>query len=290
MTTRFDLRLGECVPGLALVEANAADVAFLDPPYSDHVHKKSVRGSAAGGLGADRSRDLGFEPLTAELRLAVALELARIVRRWIGVFSDLESCHLWRADLVAAGLEYVRSALWIKLGGTPQTTGDRPAQAFEVITLAHRPGRKWWNGGGKHGLYETRAEDDDLVYRVPIVGHNRRDEPRVHTTQKPVRLMEALVRDFTAPGELILDPFAGSGTTGVAALRYGRRFLGWERDPVYHAGACTRLAETGECTELIAITAPRPPKRKPHDLFAPASTSPLPAEPRPPTKEDDDEV
>lgn len=70
--------------------------------------------------------------------------------------------------------------------------------------------------------------------------------------------MERLVRDFSDRGELILDPFAGSGTTGVAALRLGRRFLGWERNPKYHGTADRRLAATHEQLELPALDRVRP--------------------------------
>jgi hypothetical protein len=65
----------------------------------------------------------------------------------------------------------------------------------------------------------------------------------VHPTQKSVALMRWFVRLVSAPGDLILDPFAGSGTTGVAALLEGRRFLGIERDEHHHAVACARLTE-----------------------------------------------
>ena len=65
-------------------------------------------------------------------------------------------------------------------------------------------------------------------------------------------IMESLVRDFTDPGDLILDPFAGSGTTGVAAIRLGRRFIGWEKDPKYHAIALKRLTAAKEQLELCA--------------------------------------
>jgi site-specific DNA-methyltransferase (adenine-specific) len=58
--------------------------------------------------------------------------------------------------------------------------------------------------------------------------------------------MEALVSDFTDPGELVCDPFAGSGTTGVACIRLGRRFIGWERDPKYFAVAVKRLRAARE--------------------------------------------
>jgi site-specific DNA-methyltransferase (adenine-specific) len=63
---------------------------------------------------------------------------------------------------------------------------------------------------------------------------------------KPLSLMEALVRDFTDHGETICDPFAGSGTTGVACRRLGRNFIGWEKDPKYHAIAVKRIESTRE--------------------------------------------
>lgn len=70
--------------------------------------------------------------------------------------------------------------------------------------------------------------------------------PNEHETQKPLVLVESLIRNFTDPGELVCDPFAGSGTTGVACIRLGRRFVGWERDPKYHAIAVKRLSATQE--------------------------------------------
>ena len=80
---------------------------------------------------------------------------------------------------------------------------------------------------------------------------NKGGDPRTgHQTQKPLALMELLVRLFSAHGELVLDPFAGSGTTGVAAMRLGRRFLGWEMDPAYVAIASRRLAAAREQLEL----------------------------------------
>src|SRR5690606_30919467 len=116
-----------------------------------------------------------------------------------------------------------RSGIWIKPNGQPQLTGDRPGMGYESIAIAHAPGRSTWNGGGRHG-----------VWSFPVDANFSRVK-RDHPTQKPLGLMEALVRDFTDAGETILDPFAGSGTTGVACKRLGRGFIGFERDPKYHA-------------------------------------------------------
>lgn len=153
----------------------------------------------------------------------VCQSLAGVAR--LLAFSDVESCHLWRDDFVTNKLEYVRTGLWLKIGATPQFTGDRPAAAFETITIAHPKGRKRWNGGGKHGLWRHNDEPE-LVYEVPIVLNRNHNEPRLHATQKPLALMLDLVGDFSNEGETILDAFGGSFTTLDAAKRLGRNAIG----------------------------------------------------------------
>jgi site-specific DNA-methyltransferase (adenine-specific) len=78
---------------------------------------------------------------------------------------------------------------------------------------------------------------------VPTPGPREKVHGR-HPTQKPVALLERVLAASAAPGDLVLDPFSGSGTTGVAALRTGCRFLGLERDPVYVDLAARRLRAT----------------------------------------------
>ena len=91
-----------------------------------------------------------------------------------------------------------------------------------------------WNGGG-HALALHHLTESGWLN-----GRGSREQ-RVHETQKPLTLMLDLVSDFTDPGELIWDPYCGSGTTGVACLRLGRRFVGHEMQPHYAEVACERL-------------------------------------------------
>jgi DNA modification methylase len=130
-----------------------------------------------------------------------------------------------------AGLQHIRIGQWVKLNATPQFTGDRPATGAEAVVISHPKGRKRWNGGGTHAVW-THAIAIDRAST---------GEERCHTTQKPVPLMLELVSLFTDPGELVLDAFCGSGTTGVACLRLGRRFIGIEKDSKYAAVARERL-------------------------------------------------
>lgn len=80
----------------------------------------------------------------------------------------------------------------------------------------------------------TKTDSDGRRYPKTVLRFNR-DRTKLHPTQKPVALMEYLIRTYTNEGELILDNTMGSGTTGVAALRAGRRFIGIERDEKYFA-------------------------------------------------------
>jgi DNA modification methylase len=98
------------------------------------------------------------------------------------------------------------------------------------------------------------AEAHTLQRRTPLGnGHGTST-----VEDKPLGLMERLVRLFTNPNDLILDPFAGSGTTGVAAIRLGRRFIGWEKDPKYHAIAVKRLTAAREQLEMFRTPAVLP--------------------------------
>ena len=222
-----------------LPEIESADHAIFDPPYSEHVHAsvrsaKMLANDRGGKYGSDTRRnvDLGFEHLADRDRDFLAAHIARIVSRWTLVFSDAESSHLWRESLEAVGLDYVRTGAWVKVGSTPQFSGDRPATGFEAVTIAHPKGRKRWNGGGKHA-----------VWSVPIVLKRSRLQERNHPTEKPLSLMRALVEEFTDPGEVILDMTAGSGTTGIAAKETGRRAVLIERDEKHAETAARRLSE-----------------------------------------------
>lgn len=237
----WTLHHGDCldpVRGLASLADKSVDHVISDPPYDEHTHAASRRGCTGYAEKAssrratfNRTRSLGFAALTSAQMDELAVQFGRVTRRWVQVFCSVEMVAAWRTAMISAGLDYVRTMAWRKIGGTPQFSGDRPAIAFEAIVVGHAKGRKRWNAGGKHGWYEH-----------PIVLNRGDGEERLHTTQKPLALMLELVTDFTDPGDLILDPFAGSGTTGIAACMLGRRFVGWELSAEYHAIASRRLA------------------------------------------------
>ena len=223
------LHQDDCLAGMAALADRSVDVVITDPPYEAEAHTSQRLVARAGGKL--EVEPITFPPISEEQRTESARHMARLARRWILVFCQVEAAMKWRAALEDAGAVYKRTCQWVKPDGKPQYSGDRPGIGYESIVACHAPGRSKWNGGGSHGVF--------------IV--NKGGDPRTgHQTQKPLALMELLVRLFSDPGELILDPFAGSGTTGVAAVRLGRRFFGWEMNPAYVEMARKRLATARE--------------------------------------------
>jgi DNA modification methylase len=231
------LYLGDCRD--ILPQLDAVDHVITDPPYDEHTHSMQRRGSSAPGRGKQFglsresisvARHVGFEALAADDMRRLSSEFARLGKRWVLVFCAMEQQADWQASLGAVGLEHVRFGVWHKPGSTPQFSGDRPGTACEAIEIAHPKGRKRWNGGGGFGMWTA-----------PIV--KAQTGERCHPTQKPEDLMAQLVGDFTDPGDLILDPFGGSGTTAVAAKRLGRRCILIEREEKYCEVAASRLSQ-----------------------------------------------
>lgn len=238
MTTTWDVITGDCLevlPTLGMVDA-----LICDPPYSPKVHQ-SVRTAARRRLPdvkakvcrTRRTVDLGFEGLTPEVRLGIADWAAHHVRRWSLIFSDVEGVSGWIGDLTRSPLvKYMRTGCWIRRGGAPQFNGLGPASGFEAIVICHAKGRTKWNGGGHMALYD-----------YPVVCNRKGQQgTRYHPTQKPLALMRELVRLYTDPGDLVVDPFCGVGTTVLACALEGRRCIGIERSPEWADIARERVA------------------------------------------------
>lgn len=247
----FDLRLGSCldpVTGLASLPDKSIDVTITDPPYEHEAHEQGKRqGNVTPGRGKNergnkvyaRVVDQGFDfaPMTETDRSAVGLHIARTTKKIALVFCQVEAAMLWRDALEAGGMIYRRTIPWVKPDAMPSLHGRWPGQSFESIVLACHPGVKCPIGGKARYYEHTRS----------------RGESRAHDTAKPLSLMLEIVEDFTLPGETVLDCYAGSGTTGVAALRRGCKFIGWELAPC----ACCSLTAEWECSWTDAKRRPR---------------------------------
>lgn len=249
-----------CIPALDLLRSlpdKSVDHTVTDPPYNKFArHARSLHKGRAcdgtlppsdglGGVSMGIKWDLSHADI-----FALVPEILRVTRRWSIIFCALEQLGIYQL----AGAEvWIRAGVWnpdveintddgpaIQAGmwdrhntGTPQLTGDRPAQGAEGIAIFHSPGKKRWNSRGKRG-----------IWRHAVVRPASKTDPRYHPAQKPLALMSEIVQDFTDPEDLILDPYMGSGTTGVAALKLGRRFIGNDQDPMWLEASRARIETT----------------------------------------------
>jgi len=207
------------------------DVLLCDPPYSQRTHD-----GYRGGYRSGTQKIEAYSCIEATDAQNIAREWEHRCRHWAIVFGDCISTQ-WHAQMWEATGWYVFAPVpWVATDKPPRMQGDGPASATEWITVA-RPKRVVRDPGSRPGYYLTRRERDGIV-----------------TGQKPLDLMRALIRDYSRPGDLICDPYAGSGTTLLAAVIEGRRAIGAEINPETHARASRRLRERLRQADLWTIT------------------------------------
>jgi site-specific DNA-methyltransferase (adenine-specific) len=234
----------ECRDGFVLARemgAGAVDHVIGDPPYDEQTHE----GARTGDLDVGADSPIDFAPLPDLADILPSLIVC--ARRWTILFCT--GAMLGDYKRAAGGTRnqggaWIRDGYWHRTDGAPQKTGDRPAVSCEALAIMHaRGGKMRWNNHGAQAFWE---------------GVKARGEPGRHPTKKPPWLMAALIRDFTDPGDLIFDPTCGEGTTGVEAIKLGRRFIGTDIDRRWVDKAAAALAREGARPKQIEIAAKVP--------------------------------
>lgn len=220
------LFLGDCREVMPRV--GVFDHCFTDAPYEDEMH--DAKSTPRRKLRRDRGpelKPLNFESVTTIRDQATAM-VAEACRGWLLAFCSPEGIAPWRDSIEAAGIRYKRACFWYKPDSAPQMNGQGPAFAVEpFVTAWCGSGYSRWNGGGRRNMFQHLT--------------NSSERHGAHPTEKPISMMAELVGLFSNHGDLICDPFMGSGTTGVACIKRGRRFIGIEKDPKYFEIACERI-------------------------------------------------
>ena len=236
------LILGDCLEKLQEIEAGSVDMILTDPPY--------------GTTACKWDAVIPFEPMWEHVW--------RVLKpNGVAVFSTSQP---FTSALLMSQPKFFRHEwIWIKNAGSNFANTVREPMKEHEVCLVFSRGKWTYNkqmqertGGGVARVktpvkFETGSDnyrDFERVetktmpeLRVPSSWQKFNRERGLHPTQKPVALMEYLIRTYTNEGEEVLDFTMGSGTTGVAAMNLNRRFIGIERDPSYFAVAEKRIEE-----------------------------------------------
>ncbi|GAA0537710.1 modification methylase [Rhizomicrobium palustre] len=252
---------GDCVETLKALPAGCADLVFADPPYNMQLKGELRRPDNSKVDAVDDAWDQfesfqAYDKFTREWLAGVRHVLKDNGTLWvIGSYHNIFRVGVALQDM---GFWVLNDVVWRKSNPMPNFKGKRFTNAHETMIWASK------NPNAKYTFnYEAmKAMNDDLQMRsdwtLPICsGHERiknADGEKAHSTQKPESLLHRVIVSSSKPGDVILDPFFGSGTTGAVARRLGRHFIGLERDKEYASIARQRIAAIepapDECVEV----------------------------------------
>lgn len=225
------LLLGDCLDIMPTL--GKVDAVITDPPYSARCHAGHDAGSSDAKDGASRSM-LGYSALTGEDVATLAEAYAECCDGWIVWMTDSVLALPVRTALEKVGRYAFAPLPFYQAGRSVRLSGDGPSSWTDWIIVARTKAQMKW--GTLPGGY--------------IAGPGWNDKARMGG--KPTLLMDALVSDYSRAGQIVLDTHMGAGTTGVASIRTGRKFIGIEIDSDAFDIACKRIEQAYAQGQLFA--------------------------------------
>jgi modification methylase len=254
---------GDCLEALKSLPDKSVDLVFADPPYNLQLGGELLRpdNSKVDAVDDEWDRFDSFEAYDDFTR-AWLVECRRVLKDdgAIWVIGSYHNIYRVGAALQDLGFWILNDIVWRKSNPMPNFKGTRFTNAHETLIWAAK-GR-----GTRRYTFNYDAmkmANDELQMRSDwtlalCTGDERLKDPtgaKAHPTQKPEALLHRVILSSTKPGDVILDPFFGTGTTGAAARRLGRRYVGIEREASYVALAEERISKIVPATaEELAVT------------------------------------
>ena len=254
---------GDCISEMARLPDKSVDMIFADPPYNLQLGGDLFRpeGSRVDAVDDDWDK---FDSLTAYDNFTRDwLEQARRILKDNGTIWVIGSYHnIYRVGSLLQDAEFwiLNDIVWRKSNPMPNFRGTRFTNAHETLLWCAKDERARYT----FNYRAMKALNDDLQMRsdwlLPICSGSERvkgdDGAKAHPTQKPEALLYRILLACTKPGDVVLDPFFGTGTTGAVARRLGRRWIGIEREDSYVKVAKQRIASTLPLDESAMQTVP----------------------------------
>jgi len=258
--------LGECVAQLANLPSASVDLVFADPPYNLQLDGTLRRPNDTTVDGVDDAWDK-FASFAAYDQFTRAwLAECRRVLKPNGAIWVIGSYHnIFRVGTVLQdqGFWLQNDVIWRKVNPMPNFRGKRFTNAHETLIWATRDAksRATFNYDSLKVINDDLQMRSDWLFPICSGPERLKDDGgrKAHPTQKPEALLHRILLATSNPGDVILDPFFGTGTTGAVAKRLGRHFIGIERDPDYAKAARERIAKVTPlaATELDTMRSKR---------------------------------
>jgi modification methylase len=244
------IRVGDCLEELARLPNNSVDLVFADPPYNLQLESTLSRPDQSFVDGVDELWDKfdSFAHYDAFTRSWLAA-VRRVMKPDATLFVIGSYHNIFRvgALLQDQGFWILNDIVWRKINPMPNFRGRRFTNAHETLIWAAKDSSAK-NYRFNYELLKAGNEDcqlrSDWLFPICTGGERLKDAGghKTHPTQKPEALLARVLLAATNFGDVVLDPFFGSGTTGAVAKRLGRNFIGVERDAGYAAAARARIA------------------------------------------------
>jgi modification methylase len=241
--------IGDSIRVLSTLPAHSVDAVFADPPYNLQLGGDLHRPDHSRVDAVDDDWDKFVDFAAYDKFTYDWLKEAKRVLKPDGCLWVIGSYHnIFRVGTILQNLGYwiLNDIVWCKTNPMPNFRGKRFTNAHETMIWASpsKDSRPCFNYEAMKHLNEDKQMRSDWILPICSGKERLRGETgtKVHPTQKPESLLYRVIMSSTKPGDVILDPFFGSGTTGAVAKRLGRHFIGVERDKTYSKHAEKRIA------------------------------------------------
>lgn len=242
---------GDCIESLLSLSEESIDLVFADPPYNLQLEGGLARPDQSLVAGVDDDWDkFGSFGEYDRFTRAWLSAVRRVMKRDATIFVIGSYHNIFRVGTMLQDLGFwiLNDIVWLKANPMPNFRGRRFTNAHETMIWASK------SAEGKRYTFNyeaLKAGNDDTQVRsdwfMPLcTGPERLKDAagrKVHPTQKPEALVSRAILSASRPGDVVLDPFFGTGTSGAAAKKLGRSFIGLERDRGYAKAARARIAD-----------------------------------------------
>lgn len=241
---------GDCIENLKNIPTNSIDLIFADPPYFMQTEGELLRtdGTKFQGVEDEWDKFDGYNQYD-EFCTQWLQECKRIMKKdasiWvIGAFQNI-----YRIGYIMQNMGFwiLNDVIWAKTNPAPNFAGTRFQNAHETMLWCTKDNKAKYTFNYKTMKYLNNNKQERSIWNIGLcIGSERikdQNGKKVHSTQKPEKLLYNVITSSSKPGDIILDPFFGTGTTGAIAKLTGRNYIGIEKEEEYIKVAQARIDE-----------------------------------------------